>query len=325
MTWELLLQNGNRTIELSEIVSKVVFTTTRTGTPGKLDISLIYPHNIIFEEGNPVRFSINGILIFYGFVFIRTKDRWGVREITCYDQTRYLKTNWSYYFEGKSAGQIIRHIANQYNLTCGTIEDTGFSIPHLVAENKSCVDTISKAIEHTIINTGKVFVFFDNGGRLSLREAQNLKVPVVIGDESQMNEYTFKSDIDAETYNQIVLIRPNKDTGIATMRLERDNANVDKWGLLQKYQIVNEQMNDAQISQQARTMLRYFNRPLRTLDGECVGHPTLLRLRAGNMPMLNVPDLDDLSLSRFVMLDRVVHTFEQDSHTIKFDTRTLYT
>jgi hypothetical protein len=167
-------------------------------------------------------------------------------------------------------------------------------------------------------------VFFDDGGRLTLREVQNLKVPVVIGDESLMTEYTFKSDIDTETYNQIVLVRPNKDTGIATMKLERDNANVDKWGLLQKYEVVNEQMNEAQMAQQARTMLRYFNRPLQTMQGESVGHPSLLRLRAGNMPMLNVTDLDDSSLNRFVMLDKVVHTFEYDSHTINFDTRTIY-
>jgi hypothetical protein len=234
-----------------------------------------------------------------------------------------LKTNWSYYFEGKTAGQIIQQIATQYTLTCGTLENTGFAIPHLVAENKSCIDTISRAIEHTIHNTGKIYTFFDDGGKLSLREAANMKIPVVLGSESLLTDYTFKSDIDSETYNQIVLVRPNTETGVATMKLERSDSNIRQWGMLQKYEIANEQMNDAQMSQQAKTMLRYYNRVLRTLNGDCVGDPALLRMRAGSMVMLNVENLDDFKLNRFVLLDKVVHTFEQGTHTIKFDTRAI--
>jgi len=325
MKWELLLQNnGGKAFELSQITSKVVFTTSRVGTPGKLSISLISPNNLDFQEGNSVRFSVDGNLVFYGFIFSRTKDRWGVREVTAYDQIRYLKTNWTYYFEGKTAGQIIQEIARQYTLTVGTIENTGYAIPHLIQENKSCLDTIAKAIEHTIHNTGKIYVFYDEGGKLTLKSAENMMIPVVLGSKSLLTEYTFKGDIDSETYNQIVLVRPNKDTGFASMKLVRDDKTVAKWGMLQKYDVVNEQMNDAQMAQQANTMLKYYNRALRTLSGECVGDPKIIKMRAGNMIMLNIPDLDDISLSNFVLLDKVTHTYESENHTMQFETRTIY-
>jgi len=324
MEWNLLIQESNGKItELSKMTCKVVYTTNRTGSPGRLDITIIDPDiKLKLREGAPVRFSINGKVIFYGFIFVLSKDRWGLNSIVAYDQTRYLLTNWDYYFEGVTAGQVILRIAKQYNLAVGKIEDTGYAIPKLIQEDTSCFDVIRRTIALTKQNTGKIFIFFDDAGALSLREAQNLAMPVVIGSKSLLTEYTFKSDIDSETYNQIVLVRPNKETGIASMKLERDDKTIAQWGLLQKYERVDEQLNDAQMTQQAKTMLKYYNRALKTFQGDCVGIPELTSMRAGNMVMLNLPGTD-ISSSKFVLLDKVIHTYESESHTIKFETRTI--
>lgn len=324
MKWELLIQNSGGVIkECSTITEKVEYSTNRTGSPGKLTFSLIKAGDLSFHEGNTVRFSVNGILVFFGYIFSKSKDRWGVIEVTAYDQLRYLKANESYCFKGFTAGQIIERIANQFNLVTGTLEDTGYAIPSLIQEDKSCLDTISKAVDLTTANTGKVFVFFDDGGKLSLRLAENLMTNIIIGSQSLLTDYTYKTDIDSDTYNQIKLVRPNKKTGKGEVVLFRDSETIDKWGLLQKYEKVDEEVNVAQMAEQAQFMLKYYNRVSRTLSAEAIGAPELIPLRAGAMIMINVPDLGDISLSKYVLLDKVDHTFENETHTISIETKTI--
>ena len=326
---ELLLQNrAGRVFEISKITEKVEYTTNRTGSAGKLTFSLIKAGDLSFHEGDRVRFSVDGTLIFFGYVFTKVKDRWGVIAVTCYDQLRFLKTNVSYVFTGKTAGQIIQQIANDFNefttdtrlIKVGRIDDTGYAIPSLVQENRSCLDIINHAVQLTTRNTGKVFAFFDDGGELSLRKVEDMRSTTVIGTKSLLTEYEYKTDIDRETYNQIKLVRPNKESGRADTYIVKDSANIERWGLLQLYKTVDEQLNEAQITAQAETMLAYYNRVLRTLTIQSLGVPGI---RAGSMVMINVPDLGDISLSKYVLLEKVVHIYANESHTMEVETLTI--
>jgi hypothetical protein len=322
MTTELLIQNAQgRVFEVSGITDGAVeYTTNRTGSAGKLAFTLIDASGLQFEEGAAVRFSVDGTKVFFGYVFSRSVDRWGVMQVTAYDQIRYLKANESFAFIGKTAGQIIQTIAGKFSLSVGQIDDTGYAIPSFIQENKSCLDIINHAVQLTVHNTGKIYVFFDDAGKLSLRLAESLKSPVVTGSESYLTEYDFKTDIDRETYNQIKLVRPNKDTGRADTYIVNDSSTISRWGLLQRYETVDEQLNPAQITQQAKTMLAYYNRALRTLTVRSLGVPGV---RAGSMVMLNLPDIGEVSTNKFVLLERVTHYFSQNDHTMEFETRSL--
>ena len=54
-----------------------------------------------------------------------------------------------------------------------------------------------------------------DGGALSLREAGSMIAEGVVGTGSLLTDYTYKTDIDAQTYNSIKLSRPNEETGRA--------------------------------------------------------------------------------------------------------------
>lgn len=322
MKTELLIQKNDtgKVYELSELAEEVTFTTNRTGSPGKLGIQCLKSTDTNFSEGDAVRFSVDGKLIFFGYIFTQTRDRWGKRSITCYDQTRYLKANQSYSFTGMTAGDIIKKIAQDFQLRIGTIEDTGYRIPSLIEENKGCLDIISGAIQQTTYNTNRIYIFYDDGGLLTLREAKNMMIGTVVGSKSLLTEFEYKTDIDSETFNQIKLVRPNKETGKGDVYLVKDSSTIETWGLLQKYDTVDENMNPAQIEQQAKTMLAYYNRILKSLTVNAIG---IVGLRAGNMIPVEIPDLDGAPLHRLVLLDRVEHTFTKESHVMEIETRTL--
>ena len=319
MKTELIIANksSGKLWEISNSTTEITLETNRTGSPGTLKFTVLKAGDLSFVEGDVVRFSVDGKLQFYGWVFTKVKDRWGVIQVTCYDRLRYLKANASYAFYNQKVGDIIKQIAADLAIEVGELADTGYAIPSLIEENQSCLDIIQSAVQQTLLNTGKVYVFYDNGDGLALQEAEQMKVDVIIGDKSLLTDYSYKTDIDAQTYNYIKLSRPNEETGGADVYVAEDSANIAQWGLLQLYQTVDGSANAAQIEEQAKTTLKYYNRRMRTLSVNSLG---IVGLRAGQMVLMKVPGLGDISLDQYVLLERVVHTYKNDSHTMTFDT-----
>ncbi len=322
MTTELLISNkrSGQIWEVSNCVEEAKWTTNRTGSAGKFEFTLLKAGDIAFLEGDVVRFSVDGRLQFYGWVFTKEKDRWGVISVTCYDRLRYFKANASYAFYDMTAGQIIQQIAGDLQVDVGQIDSTGYALPSLIKQDQSCFDIISDAVQQTLLNTGKIYVFYDDGNGVALREAGNMISNVVIGDKSLLTDYTYKTDIDSQTYNSIKLARPNKSTGLWETFVAQDSNNIAQWGLLQLYQTVDEDANDAQIQAQAQVSLQYYNQRMRTISVSSLGVPGL---RAGQMVLMKVPDLGDINLDQYVLLEKVTHTWKNETHTMEFETMAI--
>ena len=319
MRTELLIQNkrSGKIFECSNNTQEITWTTERTGSPGKLEFTIVKAGDLDFLEGDTVRFSVDGQLQFYGWVFTKSKDRWGVIDVMCYDRLRYLKANASYAFYAQTAGDMIRQIAGDLQVDVGEIADTGYPIPSFIKEDESCLDMIGEAVQQTLLNTGEIYVFYDDGNGLALRRPEDMISNVLIGERSYLTDYTYKTDIDSQTYNSVKLARPNEETGRTDVFIAQDSGNIAQWGLLQLYQSVDGDVNDAQVKAQAEASLQYYNRRLRTLSVESLGVPGL---RAGQMVLMKIPGLGDINLDQYVLLESVKHTWENDIHTMEFET-----
>lgn len=307
--------------DYAPIVEKITHTTNRNGSAGKLTFSFIQKKAINLTEGAKVQFYVDGIGIFQGFVFVTEQDRWGVVSVTAYDQLRYLKSSASYSIEGKKLGEIIQQIATDMQLQIGTLEDTGYIIPTLTKESTECLDIIEYGLMLTQYNTGKTFAFFDDFGKLCLIEAKKMKSNILIGNGSIVTDYSYKSDIDSDTYNQVKLVRPNKETGQGDTYTFSDSTTIKKWGLLQKYVKVDENLNEAQINQQGNIMMAYYDRVLKTISVDGVGG--VPGLKAGAMAKFKIKDVPELSGGLFLLLDKVKHTFSNGEHTMSLEAKII--
>lgn len=319
MKTELIIavKSTGNIFEVSNSTTTVSYSTERTGSPGKLTFTVIKAGELSFTEGDVVRFSVDGTLVFYGWVFTKSKDRWGIIEVTCYDRIRYLKANASYAFYNQTAAQIIAQIAADLQLDTSTLADTGYAIPSLIETDQSCLDIMQGVLEQTLLNTGTIYVLYDDGSGLALQAAGDMVSNVVIGDKSLLSDYTYKTDIDEQTYNSVKLVRPNEETGRADVVVAEDSATIGQWGLLQLYQQVDGDLNTAQMTAQAQTTLAFYNRRLRTLKVQSLG---VVGLRAGQMIRMKVDGLGDINLDQYVLLEKVIHTWENDVHTMEFET-----
>lgn len=316
----LFNKEQNMMFEYQGAVRNVTHTTNRTGSPGKLTFDCVLNSRSSLNEGAEIQFRVSGQQIFKGYVFAIQSGRWGEYSVTAYDQIRYLKANASYSFAGKKLGEIIQQIAADFQLVTGVIEDTGYSIPSLTKEDKSCMDIIDYGLALTQHNTGRTYVFYDDFGKLSLREAINIKDLNIIGDFSLLTDYTYKSDIDSDTYNRIKLARPNKETGKADVYQFDDSTTQAKWGTLQYYAKIDENLNPAQIEEQGNMLMAYHNRVLKTISVDAIGVPDV---RAGSMVCFRIKDIPELNTGYFLLVDKVTHKYADDEHTMSIEAKIL--
>ena len=323
MSYKLLVLNTetNTLFDYAPVTESVTYTTNRNGSAGTLTFTLLKNQSLNLTEGARVQFYVDGKEIFLGFVFVIEQNRWGEISVTAYDQLRYLKCNASYSFINKTLGEIIQQIATDMELKTDVLENTGHSFDKLTKENTSCLDIIEYGLMLTQYKTGKTFVFYDDFGKLCLREAQNMKSDILIGDGSVITDYTYKSDIDTDTYNQVKLVKSNKETGQINNYIFKDQTTIKKWGLLQNFVKVDENLNDAQISEQGNIMMAYYDRVLKIITINGVGGAP--DLKAGAMAYFKLKDVPELKDRYLLILDKVKHTFAAGEHTMNLEARII--
>ena len=192
--------------------------------------------------------------------------------------------------------------------------------PCLILEDVSCLDIIFDALYQTIVHTGKIFLFYDDAGALTLTEARNLFEQTLIGDGSLAIGYTYKRDIDSDTYNRIKLVKKNEQSGRTDVYLHEDTETIRKWGVLQYYSEINENLNEAQIDELCSLYLKYYNRVLQTLTLEALGVPAI---RAGSIIPVRIGAVPELSVTRLLLAEKVTHKFKGDDHTMSIEVRSF--
>ena len=231
MNVHVYIQNG-QTVYEPAVKGSITWETQRKGQPGKCSFSIISDGKLKIEEGNAVRLDVNGTPTFFGFIFERSWGSDGEVKVTAYDQLRYLKNKDSYNYENKTAGEVIQMIADDFNLRTGTLEDTGYPIPFRNEPDTALFDIILNALDLTMMATGKMFVLYDDVGKLTLRNVEDMKLNVMIDDETAQ-DYDFTVSIDKNTYNQIKLFCENDDSKKRDVFMTKHTENINKWGVLQ--------------------------------------------------------------------------------------------
>ena len=245
---------NNRTglsFDVTNLVTVAKWTTKRTGSPAKLELTMSADQAVEWSEGGIITLQDGESGLFHGYVFKISTSQEEVVEVTAYDQTRYLKNKETYVFQGVRADQVLQEIADDFKLKAGVLPSTGYVIPYMIHDGKPLFDIILEALDRTLINSGRMFYLWDDFGTLRLSEVVLPSELPVIGEESLGTGFTYTSSIDGETYNQIKLVRDNKDTGKRDVYIVKDSNNMTLWGTLQAYEKAGDGLNEGQIKAQA--------------------------------------------------------------------------
>lgn len=311
---ELYINNAGKLFQ-PLLKDGVTWETDRQGSPGKLTFTVVKDQNISFHEGNTVIFKVNGKNVFYGYVFVKSRDKEHHISVTAYDQLRYFKNKHTYIYTNKRVDELIRMMANDFNLRVGTLENTGYKIPGRMEDNTTLFDMVQNAIDDTVLNRNKLFVLYDDFGYLTLKNADSMKINDIVINEKAAENFDYKTTIDDNTYNKIQLYYDNGETGQREFYITQNGENISKWGILQ----LTEKLNDGENpTSKGQAILSLYNDVSRSLTiNDAFGD---LRVRGGSSVIIQL-NLGDLITSHYMFVEKATHTFENNLHTMTLSLR----
>lgn len=289
------------------VLEGITWTTERRGVPGKLTFNCLFDENNIFEEGDLVTVKYKGQKVFYGFIFAISRDRDKILSVTAYDQLRYLKNKDVYQYRNKKASEVLTMLANDFKLQLGEIEDTKFIIPKRLEDNVSLFDMILTALGITLQNTKKMYVLYDDFGKLTLKDVENMKLNICI-DSSTSENFSYTSSIENSANKILIYEETPNGAGKRIAAHEIDEENIKKWGVLQKIDILKEKENG---KMKADALLQLYNRKFKSLSIKNVFGD--VRVRAGSS-IIVVLDLGDVKVSNYMLVESAKHIFNNQEY-----------
>lgn len=303
--------------DISELVTGAAWKTSRIGKPGSVDLTILQDANYMINNGDIIALRWDDVPLFYGYVFTIGRSEEDTLTIKAYDQIRYLAATDTYVFKNKTAAAIVKQIADDFGLKWGHVVDTKYKIPSMVEDGQKLLDIIDKAFALTTINTGSIYVFYDDYGKLAVQNVKDRVLELVIGDGSLMTDFTYQQSIDSDTYNRIKLVRDNKKSGKRDVYIAQDSNNIAKWGRLQYYQQVDDNQNEAQIKALLDQLAKLKNRETKSLKITALGDPTV---RVGSY--LKV-EIGELAIDQLFLIEECSHNFAGDDYTVQIELKVV--
>ena len=296
----LLTISSKQKVYVPEVAGEVKWTTERRGSAGKLTFEVL-KEGLDFAEGDVVRFGD----VFYGYVFSKSRTDSDLISVTAYDQLRYLKNKDVRKFENMTAGEIISQLGRELKLPVGNICDTKWRIASKVERNISFLEMMQNALDDTLTNTGELYVLYDENGKLTLKHLADMAVPEVIW-ANNVQSFNYTSSIDSDVYTKVKLLQESTGEPFEAY----DQKLMNDWGLLQYYDTVKDGENG---KAKAEALLKLYRHKKRSLSLEgCKGDA---HVRGGSLVAVKL-GLGDMNLQNFMLVEKAVHTFKADEHTM---------
>lgn len=292
-------------------VGVVKLTEERKGSAGNLEFEAYYgTGNYVLSEGNPVVFVYGKTKRFYGFVFTKSRPANGKISYTCYDQLRYLMNKDTAVYYHVTASKMLKRIAKKFNLSIDKkMADTKYKM-NVIADNESLFDTLDDALDNTALMENQEYIMYDNGGKITIKNIKDMKVNSCVVDSETGEDYSYKSSIDSDTYNQIKLYYEDDKTGTIQTFMAKDSKSINKYGVLQYVDKIDYPLVGPA---KANALLQLYDQKMRSLEVKgVIGN---IKVRGGSLVpvMLN---LGDIKVSNYMIVDRVVHSFSAEKYTM---------
>jgi hypothetical protein len=312
----MLIVNGQ---DISEVAVNLKYQDVWNNGAGTFTFEYPTYKTSMYPNGSIVIFQYGAANMFYGFLFKTDQDHKKYK-CTCYDQRRYFK----------SSNSILRPVGtlkdflNTVALSCGdrirlgTVDDTQVKLGKYLFDNKTHLDMVYQSIQDNLVANGYWYALRDNFGALDLRDIVDLRLPLIIGDNSLGTDFDYTKSIDDDTFNYIKVAKDDADKGVRYTYIAQDSTNMAKWGKLMYYDKISAGLNDAQLIAQSKRLLQLKNRETQTLKLDCIGDTRVL----GGSGIRVV--IAEAGLDIWAVANSVTHQFTKNKHTMSVELKFVW-
>lgn len=299
---EFLIEIDKQIYEISELVKSVSFSDKLNDGCSKLEFSYV-DDDLKIQNGSIVRFRYDNANVFYGYVFKHGRNKDKEITVTAYDQLRYCKAKDTVLVKSNTVTDLVNKMCIYFGLNMGELTDSKYILPTSVQDVKTWLDIIYNGIRDTLTNKGEWYSLRDEFGCVSLRNLSELQLNLVLGDKSLCYNYEYEKSIDDEFYNLIKLASDNETTKKRDVYIAKDSSSIDRYGLLQYFEVLDKSANPSQAKAKADILLSLYNRETETLTLNCLGD---ISIRAGSSFYGRI---EDIELNKRLIVKSVIHEF----------------
>ncbi len=285
---------------------------------GASTLSFGYPAKLagMYANGSVVTLHYKGVGVFYGWLFTSKQDKEQIK-CTCFDQLRYLKAKDALIRPVEPLDAFVNRALGIFGdrIRVGNIEKTEAPLRKFFFNDKTYLDMIYQSIQDNLLLNGYYYTLRDNFGVLELVDTLDLRLPLLIGDESLALDFDYSRSIDDNTYNFIKVAQDDKDKGVRDVYVASDSVGIAKWGKLMLYEKAEGKLNQSQLVDLANRLLALKNKETETLSLECMGD---VRVKGGSGIEVQISAAD---LHMWAVVESVTHSFKKSTHTMKLNLR----
>lgn len=308
--------------DLSDSCYEISLSWQMEDQPGKLILSFLDNVKESLTVGSPIRIKLNKVGLFLGYIFKIKPSKNSKVQLTAYDSLRYLQNKDSYNLAGLSSSGVFSKICKEQGIKHRVVSSSSYVVASKIFDNESYYKVMRYAADQALINEGRRYLIRDNVGTLEHIENRKLATNLLISEDSLLLDYDYELSIDGETYNQIKLIKEDKEAKKRKVYIVKDSTHIKQWGLLQYFEKVDEKMNGAQIEAQASNLLKVKNRLTKTLKLTCVGDT---RVREGSAVVVGIKALEKygIPMNTYFFVKACEYNIKADSFKMTLDMEVL--
>ena len=292
--------------DIENIAGNITLTSCWKNGASKLEFTIL--PGLAPVNGSYLTFS-PGADMFAGRVFAHRRTQDKRIQVTAYDQLRYLKAKDTVMRKQMSLTQFVDVIAANLQLRVSGLANSVIPLDDYLFDNQTYLDMAYQSISDNLMANGYYYCLYDRFGALALTDLLDMRLPLIVGEQSLGFKYEYEVSIDSDTYNQVKLAYDNKKTGKRDIYIARDGNNIGKWGVLQHFEKVTSG-TDAQLIDKANILLKLKNRETVTLTMSALGD---VRVRGGSGVRVI---LNDCGIDLWAIVDKAVHKWSNGIHTM---------
>ncbi|SDF30426.1 M23 family metallopeptidase [Eubacterium pyruvativorans] len=314
---EVLMQHGESLFE-PVVKGHVTIEWTRRDSPGKMTITVLLDGKLKLSLGDAVRLRYNGKNIFLGFLFHFSQTAEGEASLTYYDQLRYFKNKDLLKLKKGTYSAALKQICKKYGLKTGTVENTRWVHPAKIVDG-TIFDALGEYADMTTAHTQKLYVLYDEFGKITLKSLAKMKSNVYI-DAEQLEDFEYNASIDDGTYTCIKLYKDDSSSGTRKVWVRNNTALQAKWGTL-VYTEKTDEKGTKNIMTRAKILSGLYGSAQRSLTLK--GCPGDISIRGGSLVYVTLK-LNDTEIGKggkkkhagMMVVESVTHNFEGAIHTM---------
>lgn len=300
---ELFLVRQNEMIEMP--TESLTWSGQRYKAARKIEARVRYKS---IQEGDTVLFKWKGKELFRGTVFNRQRKKDSMMAIRAYDMMQYLLLNSDVYiFTNQRADQIITRFCRDFEVPLGNIANTGYVIKSLALTNETALYDIGlKSIVETDKQSKRRFRWYSDKGKVHLQPLTQKDMWVLETGVNIEDFNLFTSIEDSAT--QVKMVAGDEDNPQSVV--VTDQAGKQRFGVLQRFERVSGDVNNAQLKERANNLLSKVKGVQSELDIQSLG---IAEVTSGQAVVVNI---EGEIKNKTYYVDTDTHVFIGNHHTM---------